>query len=102
MYLVTNEIFWLVGVVTPESNFLVVTNLAVGESRAHALASVCGIIIGTSLWGVDGWLEISLASALCHSRRSQVGRLKTARVPSRDLAYVSTSPSINRRCIENT
>ena len=54
---------WLVAVVIPGPNFLVVTRLAIGSGRAAAMRAVVGIVIGTVLWGTAGVLGVQTVFA---------------------------------------
>jgi threonine/homoserine/homoserine lactone efflux protein len=54
---------WLVVVIIPGPNFLIVTRLAVRQGRQAALAAVLGIGIGTIIWGSAGVLGVQTVFA---------------------------------------
>ncbi len=54
---------WLIAVVIPGPNFLIVTRLAISRGRAAAMQAVLGIVIGTVLWGTAGMLGVQTVFA---------------------------------------
>lgn len=60
MFLLTVATIWTIAAVTPGPNFLVVARSSMHGDRIVALASVFGTVCGTLLWGIAGWLGISV------------------------------------------
>ncbi len=54
---------WLLAVVIPGPNFLIVTRLAISRGRGAAMRAVIGIVIGTILWGTAGVLGVQTVFA---------------------------------------
>lgn len=63
MFLLTVATIWTIAAITPGPNFLVVARCSVTGNRIVALASVLGTVCGTLLWGLAGWLGISVLFA---------------------------------------
>lgn len=54
------SLIWTVAAVTPGPNFFITVHTAVGETRRLSLCTVMGIVAGTCIWAVSGFLGISL------------------------------------------
>ncbi|MFT9015142.1 MAG: LysE family transporter [Acetobacter sp.] len=50
--------FWLIAMVVPGLDFLLVTRLAVTKGRAAAIQATTGIAVGVALWGLAGFFGI--------------------------------------------
>ncbi len=58
-------LLWLVAVVTPGPNFIVIFHAAAARTRAHAVATSLGCVAGTAVWAVIGVFGFkALAAAL--------------------------------------
>ncbi|WP_295042840.1 LysE family transporter, partial [uncultured Paracoccus sp.] len=63
MFLLTAATIWTIAAVTPGPNFLVVARCSVGGNRIAGLSAVLGTVCGTLIWGLAGWLGISVLFA---------------------------------------
>lgn len=54
---------WAIAVVVPGPNFLVVARSALEGSREAGLGAVCGIALGTAIWGSAGFLGVTILFA---------------------------------------
>ncbi len=53
-------VFWVIAVITPGPNFLVSVNTSIQYGKKDALYTVLGIVAGTAIWTVSGFLGISM------------------------------------------
>lgn len=60
VWLVSFALLWAVAVVTPGPNFLLVTGTALDASRRHGIATVAGLLTGTTIWGFAGFFGVGL------------------------------------------
>ncbi|MDH2434597.1 LysE family transporter [Pokkaliibacter sp. MBI-7] len=51
---------WSIAVITPGPNFLVVAHTSAAQGKKQALAVVLGIATGTLIWGMAGFLGVTL------------------------------------------
>ncbi|MCG8640608.1 MAG: LysE family translocator, partial [Desulfobacterales bacterium] len=58
--LLSVSLIWIVAAVTPGPNFFLTIHTAVGEDRHRSLCAVLGIVTGTFIWAVSGFLGISI------------------------------------------
>lgn len=58
MFLLTVAAIWTVAAITPGPNFLILTRCALAGPPRAAWAALTGIILGTLVWGLAGWLGI--------------------------------------------
>lgn len=58
-FLVTVAVLWGIAAATPGPNFIAVTRCALTGGRQIGSACVCGVVSGTIIWGLAGWLGIS-------------------------------------------
>lgn len=59
MFLLTVAMIWTVAAVTPGPNGLAILRCAASGARVAALAAALGVVTGTFIWGVAGWLGVS-------------------------------------------
>lgn len=57
---VTFALLWMVAVVTPGPNVLLITGTALDASRRVALWTVAGVLVGTVCWGLAGFFGVGL------------------------------------------
>ncbi len=57
---VTFALLWMVAVVTPGPNVLLITGTALDASRRVALCTVAGVLVGTVGWGLAGFFGVGL------------------------------------------
>ena len=60
LILISVAFVWSIAVITPGPNFFITVHTAIGGSRRSALFVVLGITTGTIIWGMCGFLGISL------------------------------------------
>lgn len=58
--LLTVSVIWGIAAVTPGPNFFITAHTAVGNSKPAAMTVVAGIVAGTLIWAVSGFLGISI------------------------------------------
>lgn len=58
--LVAVSIIWAVAVITPGPNFFITVHTAVGTNRKLSMLTVMGIVAGTLVWSLSGYLGIAL------------------------------------------
>ena len=58
--LIAVSVIWGVAAVTPGPNFLIIVHTAVKSTIRLSLCTVLGIVIGTLVWSVSGFLGISI------------------------------------------
>jgi threonine/homoserine/homoserine lactone efflux protein len=51
--------FWVIAVISPGPNFLVSLNTAIQHGKTQSLRVVLGIVSGTALWAITGFLGIN-------------------------------------------
>ena len=56
--LLTVAALWILAVVTPGPNFLMILRVAIGQSRAAGLRAVAGVGLGTMVWGAAGFFGV--------------------------------------------
>lgn len=54
------SVIWAVAVITPGPNFFITVHTAVGTSRKLSIFTVMGIVAGTLVWSLSGYLGISI------------------------------------------
>ena len=58
--LIAVAVIWGVAVITPGPNFFITVHTAIGLKCRQSLYTVLGIVIGTSVWSMSGFLGISV------------------------------------------
>lgn len=58
--LMTVSAIWALAAITPGPNFFITVHTAIGTSRGLSLFTVLGIVAGTLIWAVSGYLGISI------------------------------------------
>lgn len=58
--LVAVSVIWGVAVMTPGPNFFITVHTAIGTTRRLSLFTVLGIVVGTLVWSISGYLGISI------------------------------------------
>ena len=58
--LIAVSVIWAVAAITPGPNFFITVHTAVGTSRKLSLFTVLGIVAGTLVWALSGYLGISI------------------------------------------
>ncbi|MBT8360081.1 MAG: LysE family transporter [Desulfobacterales bacterium] len=58
--LVAVSVIWAVAAITPGPNFFITVHTAIGTSRRLSLFTVLGIVAGTLVWSISGYLGISI------------------------------------------
>lgn len=58
--LVAVSVIWAVAAITPGPNFFIIVHTAIGTSRRLSLFTVLGIVAGTFVWSISGYLGISI------------------------------------------
>ncbi|UCZ56411.1 LysE family translocator [Desulfurispirillum indicum] len=58
--LIAISVIWSVAVITPGPNFFITVHTAIGTTRRLSLFTVMGIVVGTLVWSVSGYLGISV------------------------------------------
>jgi threonine/homoserine/homoserine lactone efflux protein len=58
--LIAVSIIWAVAAITPGPNFFITVHAAIGASRRLSLFTVMGIVVGTLIWSLSGYLGISI------------------------------------------
>ncbi len=53
-------LFWLIAVITPGPNSIVTINTVLKDGRKNGYLTVLGIVIGTAIWALSGFLGISI------------------------------------------
>lgn len=58
--LIAVSVIWAVAAITPGPNFFITVHTAVGTNRKLSMFTVMGIVAGTLVWSLSGYLGISL------------------------------------------
>jgi threonine/homoserine/homoserine lactone efflux protein len=58
--LTTVSLIWAIAAITPGPNFFITVHTAVGESRLSSFFTVLGIVAGTFVWAISGYLGVSI------------------------------------------
>ena len=58
--LISVSVIWAVAAITPGPNFFITIHTAIGNNRRLSLFTVLGIVAGTLLWSLSGYLGISI------------------------------------------
>jgi len=58
--LIAVSVIWAVAAITPGPNFFITVHTAIGTSRRLSLFTVLGIVAGTLVWSISGYLGISI------------------------------------------
>jgi threonine/homoserine/homoserine lactone efflux protein len=58
--LITVSVIWCVAATTPGPNFFITVHTAIGTTQRLSLYTVLGIVAGTLVWSISGYLGISL------------------------------------------
>ena len=58
--LIAVSVIWALAALTPGPNFFITVHTAVGTSRRLSLFTVLGIVAGTLVWSMSGYLGISM------------------------------------------
>ncbi len=58
--LLTVFLIWTIAVVTPGPNFFITVHTAIGETHHLSFYTIFGIVTGTFIWAILGYLGISI------------------------------------------
>lgn len=58
------SVIWVVAAITPGPNFFITVHTAIGTTRRLSLMTVLGIVTGTLVWAICGYLGISMLFTL--------------------------------------
>jgi threonine/homoserine/homoserine lactone efflux protein len=58
--LIPVSVVWAIAAITPGPNFFITVHTAIGETRRLSLFTVSGVVFGTLLWSISGFLGVSL------------------------------------------
>lgn len=58
--LLTVSLIWAIAAIIPGPNFFITVHTAVGETRRLSFFTVLGIVIGTLVWSLSGYLGLSI------------------------------------------
>ena len=59
-FLVAVSFIWGIAAITPGPNFFITVHTAIGTTRRLSLFTVLGIVAGTLVWSISGYLGISI------------------------------------------
>lgn len=58
--LLTVSLIWAIAAITPGPNFFITVHTAVGKTRRLSLCTVAGIVAGTFIWAVSGFMGVTV------------------------------------------
>lgn len=58
--LFTVSLIWIIAVITPGPNFFITVHTAIGETRRLSFFTVFGIVAGTLVWAISGYLGVTI------------------------------------------
>lgn len=58
--LTTVSLIWAIAAITPGPNFFITVHTAVGQTRLLSFFTVLGIVTGTLVWAISGYIGVSI------------------------------------------